>query len=51
MRYVVALLVLAAAAAWFGFESVVELLLALSGIAALGVLLFALARRELDVGR
>ena len=48
MRYVAALLALTFAAWAFDLDTLAEPLLALAGIAALGALLFALARLELD---
>jgi hypothetical protein len=46
--YIIGLLILALAAHLFDFGGLAEVLLALAGIVAMGVLLFTLARTERD---
>jgi uncharacterized membrane protein YdcZ (DUF606 family) len=48
MSRIVGLLVLALVADVVGLDGLAEVLLSLAGIVAMAVLLFALARRELD---
>ena len=49
--YIIGLLILALAAHLFDFGGLAEVLLALDGIVAMGVLLFTLARSERDRSR
>ena len=48
MSHIVGLLILALVADVVGLDDLAEVLLSLAGIVAMAVLLFALARRELD---